>query len=337
MFTRHVGVKIEVAGVDVTRDLSPYLKSVTYEDVLSGETDTVELELQDTAHLFATDWFPQRGDTLRVELSREYWSGDGQLETLPLGLFELDEVQNSYPPNICKLKGNSCPQNSALRQMDESKSWEDVKLSQIAFDIAEAAGVALFYDTTHDPTIKRAEQSELSRLAFLEKICADQGLAVKIANGTLAVFDEEKYEQQEPVSQIVYGFSTVKKFSATATLTEIYKACEVVYKHGQKDEKIQARFEDSSKSDGKTLKVNQRIEDQSEADRLARKKLREKNREEVKVQLTVVGRFEYLSGQVVELVNHGFYSGRYLIERARHKVGDGYEVDLELRRCLNGY
>lgn len=337
MFTRHVGVKIFIEGVDVTNDLSGHLKSITYEDVLSGETDTIELEFEDAARIFTSSWFPTRGSTLRVELYRENWQSDRELETLNLNLFEVDEVQNSYPPNVCKLKGNSCPQNSALRQMDESKSWEDVKLSQIAFDIAAAAGVALFYDTTHDPTIKRAEQSELSRLAFLEKICADQGLAVKIANGTLAVFDEEKYEQQEPVSQIVYGFSTVKKFSATATLTEIYKACEVVYKHGQKDEKIQARFEDSSKSDGKTLKVNQRIEDQSEADRLARKKLREKNREEVKVQLTLVGRFEYLSGQVVELVNHGFYSGRYLIERARHKVGDGYEVDLELRRCLNGY
>lgn len=337
MYTRHVGVRITIEGKDVTSDVSRYLQNVTYEDVLSGETDTVELEFEDEARLFISSWFPTRGATLQVELFRENWQSDGQLETLPLGLFEVDEIQNSYPPNIAKIKGNSCPQNSALRQTDESKSWEDVKLSQIAFDIAEASGVALFYDTSYDPVIKRAEQSELSRLAFLEKICKDNGLAVKIANGTLIIFDEEKYEQQSAVSVIAYDLSTVKKFSGTATLTEIYKACEVVYKHGKKDEKIQARFEDSSKESGKTLKVNQKVEDQAEADRLARKKLREKNREEVKVQLTLVGRFCYLSGQVVELTGHGFYDGGYLIERARHKVGDGYEVDLELRRCLNGY
>ena len=337
MLTRHVGARITIEGKDVTEDVSHALKSVTYEDVLSGETDTVELEFEDAARLFISTWFPTRGATLQVELFRENWHGGGQLETLNLGTFEVDEIRNSYPPNVAKIKGNSCPQNSALRQTDESKSWEDVKLSQIAADVASASNVELFYDTEYDPVIKRAEQSELSRLAFLEKISKDHGLAVKISDGKLIVFDEEKYERQEPVSVIAYESSTVKKFTGTATLTEIYKACEVVYKHGQKDEKIQARFEDASKTEGKTLKVNQKVEDQTEADRLARKKLREKNKDEVKVELTVTGRFEYLSGQVVELTGHGFYDGRYLIERARHKVGDGYEVDLELRRCLNGY
>ena len=310
---------------------------MSYEDVLSGETDTVELELQDAQRIFTSSWFPTRGDTLTVEFSRENWSGDGQLETLPLGTFEVDEIQNSYPPNICKLKGNSCPQNSALRQIDESKSWEDVQLSQIAADIAAAAGVELFYDTDYDPVIKRAEQSELSRLAFLEKICKDNGLAVKFADGKLIIFDEEKYEQQDSVSTIDYDLSAVKHFSATATLTEIYKSCVIVYKHGQKDEQIQAQFDAPDKSDGKTLKINQRVEDVAEAERLARKKLREKNRDEVKVRLTTIGRFDYLSGHVVELTGHGFYDGRYLIERARHKVGGGYDVDLELRRCLSGY
>ena len=337
MLARHLGVKIVIAGTDVTKDLSPYLQSVSYEDVESGETDTVEIELDDAQRLFIGDWFPKRGDTLEIELIRENWQGDGQTENLPLGTFEIDEINNSYPPNIAKIKGNSCPQNSDLRQVDESKSWENFKLSQIAQDIATASGCELVFEASEDPEIQRAEQSEHSRLKFLEKLCKDKGLALKFADGKLIIFDEEKLEQQEPVSVLNYDLSIIKHFEATATLTEIYKSCEVNYKHGKKDEKISAKFEDATKENGKVLKVNQKVESQAEAERLAKKKLREKNKDEIKISVTVVGRFCYLSGSVIELKGHGFYDGRYLIERATHKVGSSYEVSMELRKCLNGY
>ena len=134
-----------------------------------------------------------------------------------------------------------------------------------------------------------------------------------------------------------YGNSDIKRFSATATLTEIYKSCEVNYKDGKADEKYSARFEDATKETGKTLKINQRVDNQASAEKLAKKKLREKNKDEIKISVITIGSFEYLSGSVVELKGHGFYDGRYLIERARHKVGSAYEVSLELRKCLSGY
>jgi len=337
MLTRHVGVNISADGTDVTSDLSPYLKSITYTDNAGGEADTAEIEVRDESHRFIGDWLPKRGITVTIMLWRENWTGDGQIETWNLGSFELDEIQNNYPPNVARIKLNSIPQNSGLRQKDESRAWENVNLSQIANDVASKAGVQLFYETLEDPTIKRAEQSEISALAFLEKLCSDNGLALKFADGKLIIFDEAKMEAQEPISRLDYDLSIIKRFSATATLQEIYKSCEVVYKHGQKDEKISAKFEDSSKENGKVLKINQKVESQAEAEKLAKKKLRDKNKKEIQIRLTTLGKFEYQAGNVIELVNHGFYSGRYLIEKAHHRVGDGYTVDLELRKCLNGY
>lgn len=338
MLTRHVSVRVLVAGKDITKDISPFLQSVSYEDVETGETDTCEIELQDVNRLFIAEWFPNRGETLELELIRENWQGDGQIETLPLGLFEIDDIDNSYPPNVAKVKGNSCPSNSALRQVDESKSWEDVTLSKIAADIASKAGVELFFEAKDDPQIKRAEQAELSAMAFLEKLCKDNGLVLKFADGKLIIFDEEELDAQEPVSTLNYDLSVIKHFHANATLSEIYKSCEVSYKHGKQDELFQGKFEDKTKTSGKVLKVNQKVENQAEAEKLAKKKLREKNKKEITLQITTPGRFEYLSGQVIELVDHGFYDGRYLIERATHKVGSGgYEVSMELRKCLTGY
>lgn len=335
---RHVGVKITADGEDVTKNLSPYLKTITYTDSSGGEADTAEIEVEDSEQKFIGDWLPRRGLTVSITLYRENWQGDGQTETFPLGSFELDEVTNSYPPSTAKIKLNSIAQDSGLRQRDESKAWENVKLSQIAKDVAAKAKVELFYDAPEDPTIKRAEQSEISALRFLEKLCSDNGLALKVSDGKLIIFDEAKLEQQEPVARLVYGQSNIISFSATATLQEIYRACEVVYKHGQKDEKISGTFTDKNKDGGKTLKINQKVESQAEAEKLAKKKLRDKNKKEVQIRLTTVGRFELVAGNVIELVNHGLYSGRYLIEKSSHKIGgSGYTVDLDLRKCLDGY
>ena len=336
IYARHVGVEIFADGENVTQNISPYLKSITYTDNLSGEADTAEIEVEDANRIFVADWFPKRGITVSITLYREFWNGDG-VESLPLYDFEVDEITNSYPPNTARIKLNSIAQNSGLRQRDESRAWENVKLSQIAGDVAKKAGVELFYDTSEDPTIKRAEQSEISALTFLQKLCTDNGLALKVSDGKLIIFDEAKLEQQEPVSTLGYDLSVIKNFSATATLQEIYKSCEVVYKHGQKDEKIAAKFDDTSKEDGKTLKINQKVESQAEAEKLAKKKLRDKNKKEIQVRLTTVGRFDYVAGNCIELIEHGFYSGKYIIERAVHKIGSGYTVDLELRKCLPNY
>ena len=333
MLARHTGVEVTLDGKNITEDLSAFLKSVTYEDVESGETDTIELELLDADRLFIGDWFPARGSTLTVELWRENWRGVG-IETLPLGSYEIDEITCSFPPSTAKVKANSCPQNSELRQVDESRAWEEVKLSQIAADIAQAAGVELFYETDDDPTIKRAEQAERSRLAFLEKICADNGLALKFSDGKLIIFDEAKLETQEPVAVFERDSSIIKRFNATATLTEVYKSCEVNYKDGKADEKFSARADDSTKASGKVLKINQRVDSQAAAEKLAGKKLREKNKSEYKLSLTVIGDFRLLSGNVVELNGFGFFSGRWLIERARHTVSSsGYEVSVDCHRC----
>lgn len=337
MLTRHAGVNVWIAGKNVTGDISNFIRSVSCEVVMDGETDTCQLEMEDRKRLFIGDWMPKKGDKIKIEFWRESWQGDGQITTLDFGDFEIDEVTYEYPPAVIKVKGNSVPSNSELRQVDESKSWENVKLSRIAQDIADAAGVELFYDASEDPEIKRAEQAESSRLAFLKKLCADNGLALKFFDYLLIIFGEEKYEQQEPVSVLDYDLSVIKRFSATATLTEVYKAAEVKYKDGKTDELYTGRFDDPTKTDGKILKINQKVSDKAEAEKLAKKKLREKNKKENTLSLTVVGRFDYMAGSVVELKNHGYFSGRYIIERATHKIGSGYEVSLELRKCLQGY
>ena len=324
---RETRLKIKLAGKDISEDVEPYLRGLTYTDVLSGEADTLEITLTDVDKKFLGDWFPPRGSTLDVTLLKN-WEVH---ETLELGEFEIDEVTYSTPPSVCKLKAVSIPQNSELRQIDESKSWEHVKLSEIARDIAEASKVELIYETDYDPEITRAEQGEQSRLAFLEKICADNGLCLKFSDGKLIVFEESKLESQEPAATLTW--TDLKQFNGRATLQEVYKACEVNYKHGKQDNLYKARAEDKTKTEGKTLKINKKVDSQAEADRLAKFELRKKNKQELVVTLTLPLDVRLVAGNVVELKDFGFFNGKWLINRATINVDNGSTSRIELHKC----
>ena len=329
MLTRRIIPKILIAGQDVTRDLSPYLEEISFEDNLSGEADTLDLTLDDQKRLFIGDWCPTLADTLQVSLTKQNWSD----QALDLGNFEIDEVTAAYPPATFKIKSVSISQNSGLRQRDESKSYENLKLSELAAQVAKDSGVELFYEATDDPDINRAEQGEQSRLAFLEKICADNYLALKVSDGKLIIFDESELDKQEPVAVIERDVSPILRFSVTKTLQDVYKSAEVSYKHGKDAELYQGGF-DSGAEGGKVLKINKKVENKAEAERLARNELRQKNKKETTLRLEMVGDFVYLAGAVVELKGHGAFDGKYLIERARHSAGSGYTCSLELRKCL---
>lgn len=326
---RNTSVKIFINSVDVTRDISPYLKALTFTDNLSEEADTLEIELVDKDRVFLGDWFPTLGNTLSATLVKNNW--DSEVSELELGEFEIDEVEARLPPSTFKIKGVSISQNSALRQRDESKSWENVRLSEIAAQIASDSGVELFYQATDDPEIKRAEQGEQSRLAFLEKICADNYLILKVSDNKLIIMDESELERQEPARELDRETSLMKQFTARKTLQDVYGSAEVSYKEPEQSELFTAKY---GSSEGKVLKINRRVANQGEAEKLARNELRRKNKKETEVNITTVGDFDLMAGNTVALKNFGHFDGNYLIEKATHTLSNGYETKIELRLCL---
>ena len=77
--------------------------------------------------------------------------------------------------------------------------------------------------------------------------------------------------------------------------------------------------------------------DVKEAEKLAKKKLHEKNLEETSVSLTMMGNFALLASNVVTLVGFHQYDGKYLIKQSTHDISGGYTTKVELRRIIDGY
>lgn len=346
---RKVTAIIKYNNKDISADLQPYLKSISFTDNLSGTADDLQLTLEDRQGVWQSDWFPDKGAALDVALLTTAWNNLAEAEkSLRLGLFEIDEVTSSGYPSEVQIKAVSVPDNTTLRGVERTRSWEKVELRRISGDIAAEAGLELVYDAENNPLIDRAEQTQQSDLSFLLALCNDAGLALKVCSNQLVIFDEADYESAASIVTIVKqgtSYTPVKDMDYIRTVTgyrfsskirDIYAACHVKYRQSKTKAYIEATFRVPGKQ-GKTLEVSEQAESVAEAERLAKKRLREKNKEEVTASFDVLGDFNLLAGVAVNILGFGKFDGKYIVVSARHDIGSGYNTGLELRRCLDGY
>jgi phage protein D len=335
---RQAWLQVQYENTDITADLQPHLKGWSYTDNLSGQADDLQITLEDRLQLWLGDWFPDTGAKLKAVIKRRNWKDDDQDE-LPLGTFEIDEIEPSYPPSEIKIKALSVFQSTALKGENKNRAWEKTKLSVIAGDIAAGAGLELFYDVQDDPEYDRIEQTEQEDLPFLQKLCQDAGLALKVSDSQIVIFDEAKYEQAAPVLTIDRLKFPIKKYSGRATINDTYAACRLKYRSPKGRKNYDYTFTPLDPPPTKrVLVLRERFDTMSEAERIAKKALREKNSQAWQFTLTIFADLRVLASMVITLKNFGKFDGNWIIMQATHgQSNGGYETGLQLRRCLEGY
>ena len=346
---------------DLSDDIAPYFLSLSYTDNLSNSADDVTLTLEDRAALWSHEWMPDRGAQLDVTIQTLNWDTliDG-LKTLPLGAFEIDEIELSSLPSVVQIKGLSIIGTAQLRGVEHNRAWENVTLQKVCQDIADANGLQLFYDCDDEIKLERTEQNYQSDLEFLQKLCTDNGLALKVAADKLIVFDEYKYESADPVIIIRHPrmaavptqqetagqeqaqpviINKLESYRFKIKTRDVYKACHLKYQKGKKDAVIEATFTAPNKkdSDGLTLEISDQADSIPEAERIAKKKLRDKNKEEITGSMTMRGNLNLVAGIVVQIEGFGQFDGKFIIVKATHDLSNGYTTSIDIRRCLNGY
>lgn len=355
---RRADLSVSFAGVDITEDIKPYLRSLTYTDNEEGDADDLQIVLQDRDRLWLESWLAEAVEAaaagkLKISASilRKNWQGDGKDETLPCGSFELDGVDASGPPAVITIKATALPYSAAVRQTKKSKAWEAYTLSGIAKEVAGAAGLSCLYEAAADPFYKRTEQVKTSDIAFLSRLCKDAGISMKATDSQLVLFDQAAYEAMPPVMTIkmadigspgdnttpLAGAYAKYRLSAGAAATQ-YASCRVSYVDPSTGKCIEgtAQAEDSDAESGQCLEVSAKVGSIGEARALARKLLRLHNKLERTAVITLPGNPALVAGVTVTLEGWGGWSGKYIISQARHTVSaSGYTVQVRLRRVLN--
>ncbi len=337
---------------DISKDIGKYFVSLTYNDNLSDTADDISLELEDRAQLWMADWFPEgEGNMLDITLHtyNRITLQDGET-IFKAGKFEIDEIEANGYPSTVKIKGVSVIGNSTLRGTRKNKTWEKISVWKAADDICSQNGLSLMWDCEENPNIDHAEQADQSDLEFLLKICKENGMSLKVMAEQIVIFDDAKFEAKDPVITVykpgvqaeldekTMPLRWLLDYSFRAKTRDTYYKCKVKYRKGKKKETIEGEYAVSGKKEGRILYVREQVRDVAEAERLAKKKLREANKEAVTGSFSTIGNHNFAAGQVIAMQNFGHFDGNYLATKVTHEInGPSYVTKIDIRRCLSGY
>lgn len=284
-----------------------------------------------------------KGLSVQAIILRENWNGDGMDKVLDCGEFELDSITASGPPSEVSIKCTSIPYSSRIRQSTRNRAWEGCRLSGIAQEIAERGGMSCIFESEYDPEYERLEQVNYSDISFLSILCHNAGISLKVTNNILVLFNQAVYEAKDSVMTIAKGDGQYLKYRLNSGSADTeYDSCRVSYTDPETGALITASaFVEDYKEDDEDnmqLEINTRVASVGEAQALAEKMLRLKNKYEYTASFDLPGNPELAAGVTIELVGWGPWSGKYIIKQSKHNAGSsGYITSIDLRKVLEGY
>lgn len=340
METRRHSLKILYNAKDITKDISPYLVSWNYNDNLTGTIDDFSLVLADMDGRWSGEWFPDQGAYIHAGIELSNWKREGDNRKFTFGELQIDDIHLDLPSTV-SIRAKSLPVLTPASRERRTRAWEKTELKTIAGDIASRSGLKLSYDVPEPVQYERIEQTEESDIAFLYNRCTEAGLCLKVHNKTIQIFEEQKLEKQKSMGVIDRLQTPVGGSSLTASLSSSYSACTVQYTDHKKKQTVKHTFKDPKalKDFKRELVINQQVKDKAEAERLAKKSLREANKSQWQASVTLpAGNPDAIAGACYDLKNFGKFDGKYIIMRASHSGGNGgYKTVLTLRKCMEGY
>lgn len=317
---------LEYEGRDISRNIAPYVLSITYTDALEGESDDLEITLEDRDHRWKSGWWPQRGDRVRLRIGYE---GEGIMDC---GSFQVDEVELNGPPDTVSMRALAAGVTSALRTA-RSAAYENMTFEAIARGIAERHGLRLTGSISERKRLRRPErvtQREEGDLQFLKRLGEAEGVVFSIKDGQLVWHDQDRLDAAAGLAAI--DRRQMIRFVFRAKTQAVYRACQVSYHDPKTAKEITYTYEAPGIPTGDTLKLQERCENYDDAVVRARAALRRHNSRQIEGAVTEVGNPRRVAGANVGIAGLGVIDGVYQIIKVRHRLerSRGYVTESDL-------
>lgn len=335
---RSTTLKLQYNHHDITEELHKFLLDWTFTDNLSGEIDSFDFDLVDKDMLWTGKWFPAKGSLITPRIIRNNWEDKAIITRL--GKFEIDEIKGKGFGTTISIGALAASDNSSLRGEEKNHVWEKVTVKTVLNAVAKRNKMKVVWQVAENPKKDRIEQENETDLKFIYRLCKDNGYCLKLANNTIVVLDESDYEKQEAVTDIrrislPKDKIKVLNYSFNTSTTGTYKACRVEHYDSKKKKKIAATFTaPKSKKVDRILVIKEEVKSQAEAQRLAKKKLREANKDATTISLDIYTSMHIDAGMTFNLTGFGTLNGKYIV--TKYKVKSNSQ-SIDLRRCLEGY
>ena len=356
---RRIAFEVSYNGKDITTDVTTYVTGLTYTDKTEGESDTVELTMDDTDGLWRNSWYPTKGDTLTVSMGY-----DDLL--LPCGQFEIDEVEMSGPPNVVTIRALAAGITKAMRTKSNS-AHEGKTLKEIATTIAGVHGLTV-EGTIEEIRMNRATQYRETDLGFLRRISMEYGHLFSIRGDKMIFTTIYEIEASDPVGTI--DMTDVMRWTLRDKTTTTYKSAQVKY-HDPVEKKVvqadvnwadisvfgqpgaasnlapppgtpteqataaesQAAFNTRAFGED-TLVIQTKAENGTQAQAKAKAGLHRANTCMVSGDLTIPGNPLMVAGNNFQLTGMGKFDGKYQVQESKHGLSrtSGYVTDISVKK-----
>lgn len=217
---------------NITNEISKYMMSLTYSDKVKGESDEVEIELEDVDELWKNNWYPEKGAKLTVTIG-----------TLKCGVFEIDEIEIKGPPDTVTIRGMATGITNTLRTK-RSDANENKSLKQIAQKIADRNGFDTFENlpgSISNLIFGRSTQNKETDLAYLKRISNDNGVAFSI-KGNKMVFDSI-YNLENRKESFTVDKTQITAYSLKDKADGMVKTATVKSKNAKKNASVSTNLE----------------------------------------------------------------------------------------------
>lgn len=312
---------------NITKDISDHLVQLTYADKVAGESDELELQLEDADLLWQNDWYPEKGAKLSCIIEQDGYR-------LNCGEFTIDEIENTgdnSSGDIVTVKGLAAPITKKMRTK-RSSAHENKTLREIANTIAAKHGFTVT-GKIENIVINRATQYDETDLHFLHRIAGDFGYVFSVRSGML-IFTSV-YELEGKPHILTIDKTELTQWSLKDKTTNVFKKATVKYHNPVKNEVVSADTDntDTEFSKDDTIDIKTKAENSDQAIAKSKAALHKHNSHEKSGSVSMPGNTLIVSGINFELTGMGHLSGVQHVLTSTHTIdrSGGYVTNGEIK------
>lgn len=309
--------------------LQGQVSMIVFEDFEHGRADSIELTFQDVNKIWQGDWYPTRGDIIKLEMGYQHQA------LLDCGTFEVDDIYLEMPPDRLTVRARSAFASKALKQAN-TVNYNNTSLREVCATIAGRHGLGFEFEGENVKFDYIAQYRE-SDMAFLKRMAELCGFILKITDKKLVLYGLEIIEERGEVATLERA--DINRISIVETSTNEIKAARSVSYHAWKNKVM----ETTEKSKNKPIapdeqRIYERLENTAQAMRFSKAGMRASDFRRTIGYITARrGNNILIAGVNIRLKGYKSYDGLYFIESARHIMTGSahYETEITVRKVAS--
>lgn len=324
---------IRFNGKNVTETVSSYLTSLSYTDVASGESDSIDLTFHNVGMKWLKNWYPVKGDRIAASINFKNWYEMKTSNTYSCGSFVLDSIGFQGGPIRMSLGALAVPVKDAFKATSRTVTWKNITIREIAKKIADRYGLKLSYDAG-SVTIENLEQNDQTDSAFLYELCKTYGLAMKVYSNRIIIYDKGEYEKKKTVVTLTRSDFLEDEWDYSDSLIGTYTGANISYQGAADDEEIKTYVGFSEKGSSlRTLNITEKADNLKDAKLKAAARVNEENEKTTTLSGKIQANPKITAACNVQIEGMGKINGKYFIDKVVTEVGEsGSSMSLEMHR-----